>query len=276
MAATTTGNPMKTTKSIFSRLLAPAAAALLAVFAAACATPQVLPVPAPELSCLRVGFAANYPPLCTTDEEGRPAGLEADFAAALADELGCPLEIVPLDFGDLFPALLDGRVDILMSGLTVTPSRAYKMRFCKPYLSNPLVAATRPGWGRSYASASHVLSSANSIGVLRHTYAETFVNRHAPRARIVIVTDYDNVPGDLAANHYSIYVDDLAALLDLSSNHKGLLEIIPYPLQQQDMAWAVRPDSDALLSAANAALDKWKANGRLDAMLDHWLPGRSW
>ena len=258
------------------RFFAAIAAALLALAVAGCATcrhetESARPL---DLKVLRVGFAANYPPICMDDADGKPAGLEAEFAAALADELGCGLEIVPLDFGDLFQTLLDGKVDILMSGLTVTPARAYRVRFCKPYLSNPLVAVTRAGWARSYASASHVLSTSTSVGILPHTYAETFVRRHCPRARTVFVSDYDTVPKDLELNHYSVYIDDLAAILDLAAKHPGTLEVIPYPLQQQDIAWAVHPNNPSLLSAANAALDKWKANRRLDAMLDRWLPER--
>lgn len=257
------------------RIFAAIAAVLLAVWGTACTSPAPPPATAPQLESLRVGFAPNYPPICMA-KDGEPAGLEADFAAALADELGCPFEIVSLEFHELFPALLDGRVDILMSGLTVTPSRAYQVRFCKPYMNNPLVAVSRAGWGSSFSSASHVLSASGSIGVLRHTYAEIFARRHCPRARIVHVSDYDDVPRDIAANSYSLYIDDLAAVLDLTAAHPDILEIIPFPLQQQEIAWAVHPDNAALLSAANAAIDKWKVNGRLTAMLDRWLPGRVW
>lgn len=254
------------------RFSAIAVAILLAVLAGGCAT-SAPPAPAPDLEVLRVGFAPNYPPVCM-EAAGQPVGLEADFAEAFAKELGCRLEIVQMDFDDLFPALLGGRVDILMSGLTVTPQRAYKVRFCTPYLSNPLVAVTRAGWARSYASASQVLALNASIGVLRHTYGETFVRKHCLRARVVPIVEYDNVPQDLEDNRYSIYVDDLAAILDLSAKHPGLLEVIPYPLQQQDIAWAVHPDNASLLSAANATIDKWKASGKLDETLDKWLPDR--
>ena len=258
-------------KNRLVRFSAMVAAALIAAWGAGCATPA--PVAAPELQTLRVGFSPNYPPVCM-ESEGAPRGLEADFAEAFAKELGCGLEIVQLDFDDLIPALIDKRVDILMSGLTVTPTRAYKVRFCKPYMNNPLVAVTRDGWARSYASASQILSVNASIGVLRHTYGETFVRKHCLRARVVAISDYDAVPQDLADNRYSLYVDDLAAVLDLAAKHPGVLEVIPYPLQQQDIAWAVHPGDAALLSAANAALDKWKANGKLDELLDKWLPDR--
>ena len=244
----------------------------VAVLFGGCVTSEP-PVPAPTLQVLRVGFSPNYPPVCM-ESEGEPRGLEADFAEAFAKELGCGLEIVQMDFDELIPALLDKRVDILMSGLTVTPQRAYKIRFCKPYMNNPLVAVTRDGWARSYASASQILSVNASIGVLRSTYGESFVRKHCLRARVVPIVEYDNVPQDLENNRYSIYVDDLAAILDLSAKHPGVLEVIPYPLQQQEIAWAVHPDDAALLSAANAALDKWKANGKLDEMLDKWLPDR--
>ena len=254
------------------RFPAIAVALLLAMLAWGCAT-SVPPVPAPDIQTLRVGFSPDDPPLCM-ESEGEARGLEADFAAALAKELGCGLEMVPMGFGELIPALLDGRVDMLMSGLTVTPARAYKVRFCKPYLNNPLVAVTRAGWARSYGSASQILSVNASIGVLRHTYGETFVRKHCMRARVVSITDYDAVPEDFELNRYSLYVDDWTAVQDLLAKHPGIMEAIPYPLQQQDIAWAVHPANAALLSAANAALDKWKANGVLDELLDRWIPNR--
>lgn len=259
-------------KKRIARIAALVVAALVAVWGGGCITASG-PVPAPEIQTLRVGFSPNYPPICM-ESEGEPRGLESDFAEALAKELGCGVEIVQMGFDELIPALLDGRVDILMSGLTITPARAYKIRFCKAYLNNPLVAVTRDGWARSYASASQILSVNASIGVLRHTYGETFVRKHCMRARVVPIVEYDNVPQDLENNRYSIYVDDLAAILDLSAKHPGVLEVIPYPLQHQEIAWAVHPDSASLLSAANAALDKWKANGKLDELLDKWLPDR--
>ncbi|MBQ7252990.1 MAG: transporter substrate-binding domain-containing protein [Kiritimatiellae bacterium] len=256
----------------FARLLVPPAALLLAAFSTGCATSA--PAPAPGITFLRVGFSPDYPPLCMKSDDGRPAGLEAELAAALAEELGCPCEIGYFEFKDLFDALLDGRVDILMSGLTVTPARAYRVRFCKPYMRNPLVAVSRAGWAGAYGSAAQLLSAATSVGVLRHTNAESFARQHCPRARIVHVSDYDTVPRDLADNRYSLNVDDLATLVDLAARNPGAVEIVPYPLQQQEIAWAVHPDNAALLSAANAAIDKWKATGRLDKMLDKWLPGR--
>lgn len=259
-------------KNRLVRFAAIAVALPLALLAWGCVT-SAPPAPAPEIQTLRVGFSPNYPPICM-ESEGEARGLEADFAAALAKELGCGFEIVQMGFEELMPALLDGRVDILMSGLTVTPTRAYKVRFCKPYLNNPLVAVTREGWARSYASASQILAVNASIGVLRHTHGESFVRKHCMRARVVPITDYDAVPEDFANNRYSLYVDDLAAVLDLSAKHPGVLEVIPYPLQQQEIAWAVHPDNASLLSAANAAIDKWKANGKLDEMLDQWLPDR--
>ena len=260
----------------FLACLAVSLAAVFAVLASGCASVAPDAPPPPKLQCLRVGFAPDYPPLCMLDADGNPDGLEADFAAALADELECPFEIVRLDFKDLFPALLDRRVDILMSGITVTPSRAYDVRFCKPYMVNPLVAVTRAGWAHSYNSASQVLSTAGFVGVLRHTYSETFVRRRCPRARIVPVSSYEEVPKGLGANAFTIYIDDLAAAMDLAARYPALVEIIRYPLQQQETAWAVHPDDAALLSAANAAIDKWKANGRLKTMLDSRLPEWNW
>ena len=42
----------------------------------------------------------------------------------------------------------------------------------------------------------------------------------------------------------------------------------------QDRMAIPPPDQDIVTLAANAALARWRASGRLDALLDRWLPAR--
>lgn len=249
-------------KTVLYVLLA-AAAALLP---AACST--VPPTPAEPL---RVGFTPNYPPICM-ERDGMPAGLEIDFAKALCQELGRPLELVELPWSQQIDTLLAGRIDIIMSGLTATPARSARVRFCTPYMSNPLVAMCRAGDAESLASPGELLSTTASVGVLDRTSAEAFVTHHFPHARIVELSRRADAPLLLMNRRIDYYVDDFAAVANLLSAHEAQLAFLPYPLQGQNLCWAFRPDQAEFRQQCDAILARWKKSGELDAMLVRWMP----
>src|SRR5580765_8042281 len=82
---------------------------------------------------LRVGITPEYPPLVFRLPDGTN-GLEIDFAKALGHELGRPVEFVVLRWDQLPDALTDGKIDIIMSGMSVTKARQIRIRFSEPYL----------------------------------------------------------------------------------------------------------------------------------------------
>ncbi|OPX18988.1 MAG: hypothetical protein BZ151_11635, partial [Desulfobacca sp. 4484_104] len=75
-----------------------------------------------DKNMLRVGITPDAPPLIFK-QNGKITGLEAEFAQALANHLGKSLQFVELKWKNQIPALLENKIDIIMSGLTVTPLR---------------------------------------------------------------------------------------------------------------------------------------------------------
>lgn len=249
-------------KTVLSVLLAAAAALLLG----ACST-----VPRAPAEPLRVGFSANYPPICM-ERDGMPSGLEYDFAVALAKEFGRPLELVEVPWSRQIDTLLEGRIDIIMSGMTATPARSARVRFCTPYMVNPLVAMCRAGDATSMAGPDELLSTTAPIGVLARTSAEAFAQHHFPHAKIVPLSNRADAPIHLANRRIDYYVDDFAAVANLLSADEAQLAFLPYPLQGQNLCWAVRPDQAEFRQQCDAILARWKKSGELDRMLTRWMP----
>ena len=249
-------------KTVLSVLLAAAAALLLA----ACST-----VPSVPAEPLRVGFSANYPPICM-ERDGLPAGLEYDFAVALAKELGRPLELVEVPWSRQIDTLLEGRIDIIMAGMTATPARSARVRFCTPYMVNPLVAMSRAGDAESLAGPDELLSTTEAIGVLARTSAEAFATHHFPHAWIVPLSSRSDAPINLLNHRIGFYVDDFAAVANLLSSDEAQLAFLPYSLQGQNLCWAVRPDQAEFRQQCDAILARWKKSGELDKMLVRWMP----
>jgi ABC-type amino acid transport substrate-binding protein len=77
---------------------------------------MTLALPASSGQALRAGTTSDYAPLAFR-QDGRIVGLEADLAAALAQRLGRPVELVELPWEGLIEALRAGDIDLIIAAL---------------------------------------------------------------------------------------------------------------------------------------------------------------
>ena len=241
--------------------------AALAVALCACATTRS------HKNLLRVGVTPNYPPLIMMQGD-KASGIECDFAAQLSSELDCTLQLVQVPWDRLFDELDAGNIDIVMSGMTVMLPRKVRATFCEPYMNNPLVAITRRGESGSFLSSAEIVNAGVNIGVMNDTAADAFVRRYCSNAKILPIIARDDVGFYLANQRIDLYLDDMAAAIDIVSRDEARLELVPAAVAPQELAWAVRLGTAELQHAANAALARWRANGLLDRILNRWRPYR--
>jgi len=241
---------------------------LLALMVSSCSTTKNQK-PGP----LRVGVTPNYPPLIMMQGE-KAAGVECDFAVQLASDLGRSLQLIPVPWALQLEELEEGRIDIVMSGMTVTPARQVRATFCEPYMNNPLVAIARRGEGINFRSADEVMRWMGSIGVLEDTSADAFVRRSFPNAKIMPLSSRNDVVFYLANQRIDLFIDDLAAAVGVITRNENRMELIPIPLGTQQLAWAVQLGNESLRSQADEALHRWHESGLLERILDRWMPYR--
>ena len=79
---------------------------------------------------LTVGTSADQVPFTAKTKDGKIIGLDADIAQLMADAMGVKLNLVSMPFSQLLPALESGKVDIVISGMTITTKRNMKVVFC--------------------------------------------------------------------------------------------------------------------------------------------------
>ena len=82
---------------------------------------------------LVVGTSGNQPPLNVTTKDGKIIGLEIDISTLMASAMGVKLTIVGMPFADLLPALKEGKIDLILSGMTITLKRNMDVVFVGPY-----------------------------------------------------------------------------------------------------------------------------------------------
>lgn len=81
---------------------------------------------------LRVGMS-TFVPWAMKDKTGKLIGFEIDIARQLAADMGTKLEFVPTKWAGIIPALLTGKFDVIIGGMSVRPDRNLKVNFTLPY-----------------------------------------------------------------------------------------------------------------------------------------------
>src|SRR6185369_6849889 len=87
---------------------------------------------------LVVGMELAYPPFEMTDEKGAPKGVSVDLANELGKALGKKIVIQNTAFDGLIPSLKTGKIDLILSSMTITEERKKSVDFSDPYLTTGL------------------------------------------------------------------------------------------------------------------------------------------
>ena len=81
---------------------------------------------------LKVGMS-TFVPWAMKDKTGKLIGFEIDVATRLAEDMGVKIEFIPTKWAGIIPALLTGKFDVIIGGMSVRPDRNLKVNFSIPY-----------------------------------------------------------------------------------------------------------------------------------------------
>ena len=226
----------------------------------------------PDINILRVGVTPNAPPLIFK-QGGRIVGLEADFARELAKYLGKSPRFVELDWEDLIPALLENRIDIIMSGMTRTPLREVRIAFTSRYLESGQMALIRREDAARFSTGIFALTTSSAIGVIENTFGEYFVDERYSSVKKVLFSNPQTAAKAVVNKKIDMFIFDAPMILYLASENetKGLTALFAL-LTREDLAWGVRKDNVELLTSANNFLQAPGNEEMLKKMTKYWIP----
>jgi Na+/H+-dicarboxylate symporter len=135
---------------------------------------------------LRVGWARDLLPFVFRNDRGELVGFDVEMAHALARDFGVALELVEIPRQGPEASLASGLVDVLMTGLVVTPERLGTMRFSDPYLEMSLCLIV-PDHRRDEFNSRKALSrhARLRLGVPPNSYYADKIQRYLPQAELV-------------------------------------------------------------------------------------------
>ena len=79
------------------------------------------------------GIDANYPPFAFLDEKGNPAGFDVESMNWIAKKMGFTVEHRAMDWDGIIPSLLAKKIDMVCSGMSISPERKARVTFSDPY-----------------------------------------------------------------------------------------------------------------------------------------------
>jgi polar amino acid transport system substrate-binding protein len=194
---------------------------------------------------------------------GALVGFEVDLAAALADSLGVRARMVQNDWPTLIPSLERGTFDVALNGIEVTPARAARVSFTRPYyvFAERLCARRGDGRVRDLASVRGL-----RVGTLANTLAWDLL-----REAGAVAVPYEGVDEQLADLEHgrtdAVLLDDLIIARYLP-RHPALTAV--GDVGEGRYAIAVRPADDDLRAALDRALGAMIASGAWRRTLGRW------
>jgi polar amino acid transport system substrate-binding protein len=141
---------------------------------------------------IRIGMTGNQPPFNMRAKNDKLMGYEVDLAQILAESMGVKLKMVTMPFSELMPALKSGKVDAVMSGMTITPERNLKALFAGPYTLSGKSILTKSKVLAEISEASEANEKKYKITCLKGSTSEKFVQKYMPETEIIPVENYDS------------------------------------------------------------------------------------
>lgn len=230
-----------------------------------------------ESKKLRVGMSGDQPPFNVLDKYGKPMGLEVDLSRALAQSMGVELEIVQKPFGELLSAVENGEVDMVMSGMTMTPERNTQVAFVGPYFVSGKAILTKD---KSLADAKKVHEidqSTLTLAALAGSTSEEFVQKALPKAKLQSVKEYrEGVNAVLDDKVKAMVADWPICVLSTLRNPGSGLVTLEAPLSFEPIGIAL-PASDMHFENLVANYIRLlEGTGLLEALRERWLGKSDW
>ena len=81
---------------------------------------------------IKIGLSI-FKPWSMRDKNGELIGFELDVGNKLAEDMGVEAEFIPTAWDGIIPALVAGKFDVIISGMTTTPQRNLTINFTDAY-----------------------------------------------------------------------------------------------------------------------------------------------
>lgn len=230
-----------------------------------------------DFKVLKVGMSGNQPPFTAVSKSGQPMGFDVDLAKALAAAMKVKLELKAMPFGDLMTALENDEIDMVISGMEITPERTEVASFVGPYMMSGKSILTKNSVLSKIQGADEFNRNDLTLVALKGSTSASFVTTVAPDANLVEVDDYDQGVAMILEGKGDAMVADMPiCILSVLRYPDAGLTTLSEPLTIAPVGIAISKDDPQFLNLVENYLDAYGKVGLLSKMRKKWFEDKNW
>jgi polar amino acid transport system substrate-binding protein len=219
---------------------------------------------------LKVGMELAYPPFETKDIRGNPSGISVDLAKALGEYLGRPVEIENTAWDGLIPSLQTGKVDVVISSMTITDDRKKIVDFSDPYAHSYLALLVNKNL--NITKAAELNKKGIIVDVKKGTTGNIYANNNLTNAAVNALTSENACVTEVIQGKANAFIYDQLTIYRESQSNKDTTRAIMIPFQSsENWGMAVKKGNTELLTKINVFIAKYKSDGGFDKLTQKYL-----
>ncbi len=247
---------------------------------------------------IRIGTEGAYPPWNNLNSAGELEGAEIDFGNEACKRMGADCEWVTQDWDGIIPALLNGKYDIIIAGMSITEERKQKVNFTTGYmtdgarfavlkdsgLANLSIAGMSKvnlnnAGGKEQAAIGQLIAAMNgkTVCVQSSTIHQNFIEKHmAGAVEMKLYQTVDDHNLDLASGRCDAILADVGSIIDFIESDGGVDVAFTGPTFSggvfgDGVGGAVRKEDGDILEMWNKAISEMSADGTTAKITQKWF-----
>ena len=221
---------------------------------------------------LVVGTSGNMPLMSEKLMTGELVGFDIDMAKALAETMGVELEVKTMPFKQLIPALEEGKVDVVLSNMTMTIDRNMRIAFVGPYFVSGKCLITKEQEIAKADQPEDLKEADVKIAVVKGTTSENFVKELLPQAKRIPVENVDQGTNKVSKGEANAFLTDFPICLSVmkrfpDSGFQSVVSLLTY----EPIGIAMSANDPLFLNLAENFIDRAENVGLIQGLGLKWF-----
>jgi polar amino acid transport system substrate-binding protein len=225
---------------------------------------------------LRVGMS-TFEPWAMKDKNGEFMGYEIDVARRLAQDMGVKLELVHTQWSGIIPALLTGKFDMIIGGMSIRPDRALKVNFSIPYNVTGMSLVAHKQKAQGFSKLQDFDKPGVVIAARTGTSAAQAAQKYLPKASLRLFDSEPQALQELLNGNAHAFVSTAPKPAFEAIAHKDKL-FLPFSgtFTSEPNAIAVRKGDPDTLNYLDSWIRAVQAEGWFAERYTYWFETRDW
>lgn len=224
----------------------------------------------PKIEPLIVGMELAYPPFETKDDKGEPSGISVDLAKALGEFLERPVKIENTNWDGLIPSLQTGKVDVVISSMTITDERKEVVDFSVPYSHSYLALLVNNKSG--VTTIDDLDQNGKVIDVKKGTIGSVYAKKHLTNATVNALSSENAAVTEVIQGKADAFIYDQLTVYRQHQANKETTNIIQIPAQDsEDWGMVVNKGNLELLNKINDFIEQYKRTDGFELLTEKYM-----